>query len=529
MAFLFKSPLFRRQFFALVALVALLLGALAGAMLVRTRSAIMERDAFIAASYRDAVADSLNHWLDDRIADVRRTGDEIELVSSKGGSLTDLWRRFRTLSEPGEPFIDFLLADEKGDIVSGRAETITRVVNVADRDYVRAALDGRPFVSPLFQGRLTGSFIFAVSRPVEVGGRRWALAGIVSLEQLAAIVESLNLQGLGSAYLINAEYELVAAPGFSRAAPGGESPAPNPASDLAGALGSAERGVGSYRNLDGDLVTGAWARIERLGLWLVIEFDRELALRPVADLLAFLRWVAVIAFVALFFLAYVLAARLIEPIERLLAAVKQVRDAQYQGSIAIKTGTELDELVHSINDMARAVRDREERLRESAATDSLTGLYNHGKIVEYLELELKRARRDGLPVCFVMADIDHFKSVNDRYGHQAGDDALRGVAELMRSLVRDADLLGRYGGEEFAVILGARDREEAAGFCERVRSAVEGKEFLCAGTTLRLTISLGYALAEPGERGGLELVARADRALYAAKAAGRNAVRGSDE
>jgi diguanylate cyclase (GGDEF)-like protein len=79
------------------------------------------------------------------------------------------------------------------------------------------------------------------------------------------------------------------------------------------------------------------------------------------------------------------------------------------------------------------------------------------------------------------------------------------------------------------VILGARDREEAAGFCERVRSAVEGKEFLCAGTTLRLTISLGYALAEPGERGGLELVARADRALYAAKAAGRNAVRGSDE
>lgn len=529
MAFLFKSPLFRRQFFALVALVALLIGALAGAMLVRTRSAIMERDAFIVASYRDAVAGSLDHWLDDRITDVRRAGEEIERVAAGGASLSGLWRRFRDLSGPGEPFIDFLLADEKGDIVSGRAETITRAVNVADRDYVRAALDGVPFVSSLFQGRLTGSFIFALSRPVEVGGERWALAGIVSLEQLAAIVESLNLQGLGSAYLLSDELELVAAPGFSREAPGGEGPAPNPAAGLADALGTAERGVGAYRNLDGELVTGAWARIERLGLWLVIEFDRELALRPVADLLSFLRWVAVVAFVALFFLAYVLAARLIQPIERLLAAVKQVRDAEYRGSIAIKTGTELDELVLSINDMARAVRDREERLRESAATDSLTGLYNHGKIVEYLDLELKRARRDGLPVCFVMADIDHFKAVNDRYGHQAGDDALRGVAELMRSLVRDADLLGRYGGEEFAVILGARDRAEAAGFCERVRAAVEAKDFACSGTNLRLTISLGYALARPGERSGQELVARADRALYAAKAAGRNAVRGSDE
>lgn len=525
MAFLFNSPLFRRQFFSLVALVTLLLAALAGVMLVRTRSAILERDAAIASSYRDAVALSLDGWLDDRIKALEALGQEIEHEGAHGSYPSGLWRRFRDLSGPGEAFTDFLLVDEGGQVVVSRAETITRSVSLADRDYVRAALEGRPYVSFVFKGRLSGTYVFALSQPVKLQGRPWALAGIVSLAELSAYVESLNLRGLGSAYLLSDTLEFVAAPGSSRDAPEEESPE---AAGLAEALGSAERGVAYYSNFKGEVVTGAWTRIDRLGLWLLVEFDRDLALKPVSELLAFLRWVAVAAFLALFFLAYVLAARLIEPIGRLLAAVKQVRDSNYQDSISIRTGTELDELVLGINDMARTVRDREERLRESAASDSLTGLYNHGKIAEYLELELKRARRDGLPVCFVMADIDRFKAVNDLHGHQAGDDALRGVAALLRSLVRDADLLGRYGGEEFAVILSARDREEAAGFCERVRAAVEAKEFHCAGTSLRLTISLGYALAKPGERDGQELVARADRALYAAKAAGRNAVRGSE-
>jgi diguanylate cyclase (GGDEF)-like protein len=158
----------------------------------------------------------------------------------------------------------------------------------------------------------------------------------------------------------------------------------------------------------------------------------------------------------------------------------------------MKTGTELDDLILAFNDMASTVRDREAGLKESASRDSLTGLYNHGRMEEYLELEMRRKRRSGELLCFVMADVDHFKKVNDTYGHQAGDDALRGITSLLNKALREGDILGRYGGEEFAVILNACRETEAAAFCERIRSMVEATDFDCDGHRLRLTISLGF-------------------------------------
>jgi diguanylate cyclase (GGDEF)-like protein len=125
-----------------------------------------------------------------------------------------------------------------------------------------------------------------------------------------------------------------------------------------------------------------------------------------------------------------------------------------------------------------------------------------------------------------MIDVDHFKSVNDTYGHAAGDQVLRGVAERCRNQLRVIDIIGRYGGEEFAVALPETDIHAAGQIAERLRIAVERAPFVTDYGSISLTISVGAAVYHPGDHITLDAVIdRADRALYIAKRSGRNSVR----
>ncbi|MFN3477481.1 MAG: diguanylate cyclase, partial [Candidatus Methylomirabilales bacterium] len=154
-----------------------------------------------------------------------------------------------------------------------------------------------------------------------------------------------------------------------------------------------------------------------------------------------------------------------------------------------------------------------------AITDELTGLYNHRHFYRVLQMEVSRALRYQRHLSMIMLDIDHFKKYNDRWGHLAGDKALREVAGVLRRSVRDVDTVARYGGEEFAIILPETELRQAAIQAERIRAAVERHSFLKP-----LTISLGVAAFARGMQRGEELVQEADRALYRAKAEGRNRV-----
>lgn len=162
-------------------------------------------------------------------------------------------------------------------------------------------------------------------------------------------------------------------------------------------------------------------------------------------------------------------------------------------------------------------------LRREAKRDSLTGLWNHKAIMEILERELLRSERDHQPVGIIMADIDHFKAVNDSRGHAAGDAVLRIIATGITAMVRPYDSVGRYGGEEFLIIApecGLADTWELA---ERVRAHVAQCSIMAGGATVHVTLSLGVAIADSAA--DLEkLLSSADAALYRAKAAGRNRV-----
>ncbi len=163
-----------------------------------------------------------------------------------------------------------------------------------------------------------------------------------------------------------------------------------------------------------------------------------------------------------------------------------------------------------------------EEIKMLAFTDGLTGLLNHRRFQETLEVELKRAERFNESLSLILTDIDHFKRVNDTYGHPVGDMVLKGVAELIKKTVREIDIPARYGGEEFAIIVLRADANIALKSAERLRKKVQEKRFTADGKSFNVTLSLGIA-SYPGDATTREeLIERADQALYAAKEGGRN-------
>ena len=185
-------------------------------------------------------------------------------------------------------------------------------------------------------------------------------------------------------------------------------------------------------------------------------------------------------------------------------------------------------LRHQVATRTRQLRLANERLMELSTRDSLTHAFNRRHFDRILEAELYRARRSGRPLSLVMVDIDHFKSLNDIYGHQKGDDCLiRVVRALQLAVHRSADLVARYGGEEFAIILPETDRAGALAIAETMRSAVASLAIPHAGSPIdrAVTISAGVATSQSsGERSAVSIIEAADRGLYEAKRLGRNRV-----
>jgi two-component system, cell cycle response regulator len=162
-------------------------------------------------------------------------------------------------------------------------------------------------------------------------------------------------------------------------------------------------------------------------------------------------------------------------------------------------------------------------VEQRATTDGLTGLYNRRTLDEKLKEAITRARRSGQALAVALTDVDHFKRVNDTYGHGTGDEVLKGVSAALKSTARTSDVVGRYGGEEFVLVLEATDGEGAVRLAERARMAIKALSFSSEKGPLSVTSSFGVALYAEGDD-ALKLLERADQNLYRAKEAGRDRV-----
>ena len=182
-------------------------------------------------------------------------------------------------------------------------------------------------------------------------------------------------------------------------------------------------------------------------------------------------------------------------------------------------------VVTSVGFLLMHMERAEEAAKRLSVTDPLTGTFNRRTFLQLGAKEIARTRRAKGALSLLMLDLDHFKKVNDQYGHQAGDEALKSVVDSLQGCLRREDLLVRYGGEEFCVLLPDVALDHATLLAERARAAVERCAFTFRGKAIPLTISVGVALLARDSAEDIErLVSRADEALYSAKASGRNRV-----
>jgi two-component system, cell cycle response regulator len=196
-------------------------------------------------------------------------------------------------------------------------------------------------------------------------------------------------------------------------------------------------------------------------------------------------------------------------------------------TILKKANEALVEITLQSQMQATQLQEQNQVLKKQATTDGLTGMNNRATFDEFLAIHFEAARNEGRPLTLLMMDVDKFKSINDRFGHQAGDHVLAAIGKLLRSAARAQDLAARYGGEEMALILPGASRAVGTSIADTIRRAVAAQPIVHGKEKIAVTISIGVATYEPNGslREASQLIKAADMAVYAAKHGGRNCVK----
>jgi diguanylate cyclase (GGDEF)-like protein len=222
-----------------------------------------------------------------------------------------------------------------------------------------------------------------------------------------------------------------------------------------------------------------------------------------------------------------LARSVTRPLRELEKGMTHFTNDNLTYRLDLHNNDEIGRLARDFNAMAERLMAHQHKLEELSSRDGLTGLLNRREFDGRLSEEVQRAQRYTKPLSILLLDIDHFKNVNDRYGHQAGDEALISVADLIRLNARPMDVSCRYGGEELAMILPETDRSGAHILAERIRATVaDARIATYRGDEIQVTVSIGIAAFPLDGDAVAGLISAADRALYIAKQEGRNLVRG---
>jgi diguanylate cyclase (GGDEF)-like protein len=289
----------------------------------------------------------------------------------------------------------------------------------------------------------------------------------------------------------------------------------------------------TYESLDGTEAVGSLKRIPRAKWVVVSELSTDAAYWQVRHF----RNITLLIVSGLLFgvglAAYRLGLLIVRPLERLTVGAAEVADGDLAVDLPAESG-EVGELTAVFNHMVarlrqgrqqldavnEKLRNQNEELERLSVSDALTGLYNRRYLTQRLSEELVRAYRHEAPFTVLIADVDEFKKYNDTFGHPAGDEVLKKVANILLSSTRSMDCAARYGGEEFAVLLTGTSADVAAEVAERIRDGVASQEF----HGRRITLSIGIAEFPNHGQTADEVISSADEALYAAKRAGRNRV-----
>jgi diguanylate cyclase (GGDEF)-like protein len=492
-------------------------------------------------------ARELDLWLKERLYELRvfstsyLVSENLERASASAGRRRDDTPKQRRLGDylksVREKFVDYeeLAALEPGgQVVASSAERAGRLS--LPEDWQVTARAGKPILGEPLWDDAGKQWTLAIAVPVVAGHEQFlgVLAARLNFRRVGKMLQSYARGDAGDLFLITEEGTVLASSRFSPS----ELFEVRIPSRIAAKLFSHETVPEQYRNDRGVTVVGALKGIHHVGWGVVAELDQDKAYAQIFRLRNLT--IALIAGLLLVvgFAAYVLGLTIVRPLNRLIAAASQVASGNLDVDVPVLARGELGYMTEVFNDMVtrlrqgreelaamnRTLRERNRELHELSITDSLTGLYNRKHLMEVLTKEVARAERYQRPLALLMIDVDHFKVYNDTCGHLAGDEVLRKVAAIFRGSIRESDCVGRYGGEEFLIILPETVADDAGRIAERIRSRLAEEDFPAGSQTVKITVSGGVASFPGNGRSPESLLRSADAALYQAKNRGRNRV-----
>ncbi len=529
---IFKSPFFRKIFLLLTFGTFVGFGTLTLWVSSAVKSSFRQTQLKALEDMKNQYKRSLLGWFAEKQKNIEGLARALAYVPEIDSSI------LRSFREVYPEYADIIILDKEGKLfLSSGSAPLKMGLDLSDRDYFKAAINGKTFISGFFRGRGRGLATLSISAPVlRPGKAAQVVAGFITLQKFLKIFISEEKRTntpfpLLSIHFINTRGQVISNPVYIERYPKDpqieEDPAfrsdsPPVAQLLKGAEGAL---VYSYQNQG---YYGAFSWIEPIQIGLILEVDQDILERPLDLQLRSLVIASVVVFCVLVGVLVFVLWYLSKPLAQLNQAMKRVIHEGPKGHIVLKkTGSHVDVLVDTFNELQQAVDQRETRLKDRAARDSLTGLYNHGTLQDLLKKEYSRRKRSGKPLCFLMLDIDHFKDINDNYGHAAGDQVLREISRILESCVREGDIVARYGGEEFAILVDSDKAEASLALAERIRSRIESHKFAVDGKSLPVTVSVGWVCVAPERVSGhTDIVKEADDFLYRAKEAGRNRVFG---
>ena len=498
----------------------------------------------------------------------QKTAQELDAGASVAAREIDLWMKDRTeeMRIFGSSYLitenlERLAALEKGGDASMRRQVSSRM-----RDYLASVTSRFPGFAGLRVVAPDGSVIYSSHRDpvlnlpehwlratasgrVVIGEPYWSAGDESTIVGIAVPVRSGRGQALGA--LVASVNAKAIGEILSRSARdatrihlidhGGRPIGPGmPATTEAGVEphGFQTAAFREYRNALGIDVVGVFRPVAEQVWGVVAERDRDLVFFEVNELRNTTFKLLLLLLVAVGIGAYWIGQTIVKPLDRLIAAANRVATGDLDLTVPIQQRDELGHLTERFNEMTGQLRRNREELASAndelirknieleaiSITDSLTSLYNRRHMMNVLEREFQQVARNGQTFTLMMIDLDHFKAINDSYGHPAGDAVLVTAARILRDAVRGVDYAARFGGEEFIVLLTDTGADEAEASAERIRSRLADGTISHGDDRITVTASIGLAeVIGAGDTPGA-LIARADAALYEAKQQGRNRV-----
>lgn len=503
-------------------------------------------------------------WFQQHVSTVRVLANSPEVMSMNLAQVQELMKRTK-IHFP--EFSSFALVDNQGKIVY---ESFGKSgINVADRQYFKAAMKGDDYISEMIIARTFKLPCIVISSPVRVNGKIIGLIfGTVTVETLNNVVMGYSLGGTGESFLVDRHGNLITMPKTMRETdvnPSVLTPAPKNECITEGLQGN--NGVIRFKDYRQVEILGVRTWLPDLEILLITKQDKSEAIEQAGGWGLKMSLVSAnVIILCILPVVWLITRHISKPLEAIKTAVSEVSSGNLSYRVEyIRANEEIELLGRQINEMAAnleqsmnligeqvseleaqkgeiAARNHDmlqayeqltranQNLQRMATTDQLTEIFNRRYFMDRLRTEILISLRSKRPLVVALIDIDHFKSVNDTYGHKAGDQVLKGLVKVMGSVIRRSDLLARFGGEEFIVLAPETNLMGGLTLSEKIRAAVEKHDFEIDGGFIRVTVSIGVSelhdFESSQEKTEDQLLLNADHYLYQAKHKGRNRVEG---